>query len=165
MARKRIDGTILNSWDEVDGCLKEIGLLDRKLTLLETKQNEGIDKIKAHTKATAQPFLDKKAGLELAMKEFCEANRLEFVQVKTKVLTFGSVGFRSATSIVIKKIAETLQALRDYGHLLCIRLKEEPDKEAMKALTDEQLAEVGAARKTTNAFGYEVKLEALTEQG
>ena len=163
MARKRIEGTTLQSWDDVDVCLKEIGAANREITLLETAQNEAIDKIRSYTKETAQPFQDKKSGLELAIKEYCEANRAEFVKVKTKELTFGSVGFRSATSIAIKRVAETLQALKDYGYNLCIRIKEEPDKESMKALTDEQLAEVGAARKTTNAFGYDVRLEELRE--
>jgi phage host-nuclease inhibitor protein Gam len=163
MARKRIEGTALNSWEEVDTCLQEIGKIDRELRLLEAGQNETIDRVKEETKAAAQPHLDKKAGLELAIKEYCECNRAEFTKVKTKSLTFGSVGFRLATKITIKRVAETLQALKDLALTQCIRVKEEPDKEAMKNLSDETLAEVGAGRKTENVFGYEINQERIKE--
>lgn len=83
--------------------------------------------------------------------------------MKTRVLTFGSVGFRLTTRILIKRVSETLQALKDLQFTSCIRVKEEPDKEAMKALSDETLAEVGAARRTENVFGYEINQERIRE--
>lgn len=163
MTRKRIEGTVLEGWNDVDSCLMEIGKIDRELGLLEASANEQIDRVKNNTKASAQPLHDKKAGLELAIKEYCEANRVEFAKVKTKALTFGSVGFRLTTKIMIKRVAETLQALKDLSLIQCIRTKEEPDKEAMNALPDETLAVVGAARKTENVFGYEINQEKLRE--
>lgn len=163
MARKRIEGTALNSWEEVDTCLQEIGRIDRELHLLEAMQNEMIDKVKFETKESAEPLQNKKTGLELAIKDYCEANRAEFAKVKTKQLTFGTVGFRLTTRITIKKVAETLQALKDLVLTQCIRIKEEPDKEAMKNLSDETLAEVGAARRTENVFGYEINQEKIRE--
>ena len=163
MVRKRIEGTALNSWEEVDACLREIGRIDRELRLLEAMQNEMIDKIKEETRNSAQPLQDKKTGLELAIRDYCEANRAEFAKVKTKVLIFGSVGFRLTTRIMIRRVAETLQALKDLALTQCIRVKEEPDKEAMKNLSDETLAEVGACRKTENVFGYEINQEKIRE--
>lgn len=163
MARKRLSGTSFESWNDIDRALKEIGEIDRELALLEAGQNEAIDKVKAQTKESAAPLMDRKSALELAMKEFCETNRSEFSKVKNRQLTFGSVGFRISTRVVIKKVADTLQALKDLGLTHCIRTKEEPDKEAMKALATETLAEVGAALKTENAFGYEINLERLRE--
>lgn len=153
----------MNSWEEVDVCLMEIGTIDRELGLLEASQNEQIDRIKSNTKACAQPLQDKKSGLELAIKEYCEANRAEFAEVKTKVLTFGECGFRLSTKIVVKRVADTLQALKDLALGHCIRVKEELDKEAMKNLSSETLAEVGAALKTENAFGYEINQERIRE--
>ncbi|MEW6670200.1 MAG: host-nuclease inhibitor Gam family protein [Thermodesulfobacteriota bacterium] len=163
MARKRIEGTRLESWNQVDDCLRQIGVIDRKVGLMEAAANEDIDKIKARSKALAAPLLEKKAGLELAVKEFCEANRSEFAKVKTRVLTFGSVGFRQSTRIIVKRVADTLQALKDLGLSSCIRIKEELDKEAMKNLSTETLAEVGAGLKTQNAFGYEINQERIKE--
>jgi phage host-nuclease inhibitor protein Gam len=160
-ARKRIEGTALQSWDDVDATLAEIGRADRELKLIEGAANEKIEEVRAAMKVSAQPVLDRKAALELAVKEYCDANRPEFAKVKTKTLTFGEVGYRTSTKIMIKRVAETLQALKDLAFTSCIRTKEEPDKEAMKALTDEQLAEIGAARKVENVFGYTINQEKL----
>lgn len=163
MARKRLTGTQLESWDEVDTCLAEIGRIDRELGLLEAAQQEQIDQVKSATKAAAEPLAAKKLGLEMAIKEFAEANRAEFLKVKTRELTFGSVGFRLSTKVVIKRIADTLQALKELGLTQCIRTKEECDKDAMRELPLETLHAVGAALKQEDAFGYEIKREALME--
>lgn len=164
MARKRLPGTQFETWDDVDSALKRIGELDRDLGMIEAGANEQIDAIKAASKEDAAPLTAEKLGLEAAMKEFCEANRSEFAKVKTREMTFGSVGFRLSSRIVIKRVADTLQALKDFGLLHCIRVKEEADKEAMKALDSETLASVGAALKTDNVFGYEVKLALELEE-
>ena len=91
------------------------GELDREIGLLESGQNETIDRVKKETKEAAAPLHDKKAALELSLKEFCEANRGEFAKVKTKALTFGSVGFRISTKVMVKRVADTLQALKGPG--------------------------------------------------
>lgn len=163
MARKRLTATALESWTEVDTCLREIGTIDRELALLEAAQGEQIDAVKAATKAAAEPLQAKKAGLELAIQQYAEANRGEFIKAKTRELTFGSVGFRLSSRVVIKNIGNTLQLLKDLALTHCIRVKEECDKEAMKSLPLETLHAVGAALKQEDAFGYEIKREALAE--
>lgn len=163
MARKRLSATTLESWSDVDACLKAIGEVDRELGLLEAAQQEQIDAIKAGTKTAAEPLQNKKAALELAIQQYAEANRGEFVKAKTKELTFGSVGFRLSSKVVIKNLGNTLQALKDFGLISCIRIKEECDKEAMKNLPLETLHAVGANLKQEDAFGYEIKREQLQE--
>ena len=161
MARKRIEGTLFTNWNDVDEALCGIGEIERDLALLESSQNERIDQIKAETKSLAEPLHNRKSALELATKEYWESQRAEFAKIKSKQLTFGEVGFRISTKILIKRVAETLQALKDLTLTTCIRTKEEPDKEAMKNLTDETLAEVGAARKVENVFGYTLNVERI----
>lgn len=164
MPRKRISSEpALQTWDEVDTCLRNIGEIDRELALLEADQQERIDAIRAATKAAAEPLQNKKLGLEMAIKEFAEANRAEFIKAKTRELTFGSVGFRLSSRVVIKRVADTLAALKDLQLTQCIRVKEECDKEAMKNLPLETLIAVGATLKTEDAFGYEIKRDAIAE--
>ena len=163
MVRKRMEGTQFSHWQQVDDALREIGQIDRELGLIESGQNAEIDRLKNSAKEQAKPLLARKAVLELAMKEFCEARRAEFTRAKSKKLTFGNVGFRLSSKVVIRRVADTLQALKDLGLSHCIRQKEELDKDAMKNLSTETLAEVGASLKTDNAFGYEVDQERLKE--
>lgn len=163
MTRKRMTSPGLSSWDDVDQALAEIGEIDRELGLIEASQQESIDRIKATTKTTAEPLQLRKAALEALIQQYAEANRGELQKTKTKALTFGTVGFRLSTRVVIKRVADTLQALKDMGLKACIRVKEEVDKEAMKNLPLETLAAVGASLKTEDAFGYEVNREKLAE--
>lgn len=163
MARKRIEGTQFSTWEDVDQALKELAFIDRDLRLIDGDVNETIDRLKTEAKAQAKPLQDRKTALELAMKEFCEANRAEFAKIKTRQLVFGSVGFRQSTKIIVKRVADTLQALKDLGLAQCIRIKEEIDKEAMKTLPAETLAEVGAGVKVENTFGYEIDRARIAE--
>lgn len=163
MARKRITGTTLESWDEVDRCLAEIGRIDRELGLIEAAQQEQIDLTKASTKAAAEPLQNKKLGLEMAIKEFAEANRAEFIKVKNRELTFGTVGFRLSISVVIKRIGDTVQALKDLNLRDCLIVKETPNKDVMRGLPLETLHAVGASLRQEDAFGYEIKREVLGE--
>lgn len=165
MTRRRLTTPGLSSWDDVDQCLAEIGGIDRELGLIEAGQQESIDQIKAVTKAAAEPLQTRKAALEALVQQYAEANRGEFAKVKSKVLTFGSVGFRLSTKVVIKRVADTLQALKDLGLAACVRTKEEPDKEAMKNLPLETLAAVGASLRTEDAFGYEIDRDKLVATG
>lgn len=161
MARKRITGTTLESWDEVDRCLAEIGRIDREIGLIEAGQQESIDQIKAASKLAAEPLQNKKLGLEMAIKDYAESNRAEFLKAKTRELTFGSVGFRLSTSVVIRRVAETVQALKDIERTDCLIVKETPNKEAMRALPLATLLSVGATLKQEDAFGYEIKRDAI----
>ena len=164
MARKRMQGTVLDSWQQVDGALLQIGRLDREISALENRQNKMIDAVKEEHKERAKPLLEEKERLELALQQYCENNRGEFREAKTKCLTFGSVGFRISTKVIIKRIGETLQALKDYGLEKCIRVKEEPDKEAMRDLDTKTLAEVGASLKVDDVFGYEINREVINQE-
>lgn len=161
MARKRMEGTALNSYKDVDAVLRRIGEIDRDLALAQAATDEAIDKVKQAHKEAAEPLHSIKASLELQLKEFAEARRIDFQDVRSRELTFGSIGFRRSTSVVIKKAGDTLSALLALGLTHCVRTKQEPDKEAMRELSTETLASVGAALKVTDAFGYEIKREQI----
>lgn len=163
MARKKIEGTALQTYQDVDAVLRRIGEIDRDIGLIESAHNTVIDQIRADTKAKTEPLQATKAALERQLKEFAEARRVEFADVRTRELTFGSIGFRRSTAVVIRKVGDTLAALRALGLSKCIRTKEEPDKEAMKELDTDTLASVGAALTTRDTFGYEIKREAIAE--
>lgn len=155
MSRKRVEKA-LRSWDDADECLQEIGHLDRELGKIEDHQNKLIDRIKAESKANAEVFLKDKQALELQLEQFCLSRLDEFRTVRSKRLTFGTVSFRLTAKVLIKNVARTLQALKDLQWTHCIRTKEEPDKEALKALGPDKLSLVHCKLKVDDVFGYEV---------
>jgi phage host-nuclease inhibitor protein Gam len=163
MARKRMEGPMLQSWTEADQTLREIGLIDIEIGKIEGTMNVKISNAKEAALNLAAPRLARKKELELALKEFTVINRGD-IEGKTKTLTFGVVGFHFSTKIVVKKAADTVKLLKKFGHDICIKIKESVDKQKMKALTDEQLLEVGAYRKKGDTFGYEIDLAKIAEE-
>ena len=76
-------------------------------------------------------------------------------------LSFGVFGYRASTSISVKKT--TIELLKKLHLGKYIRVKEEPNKEALAALDDETLHQVDAVRKLKNDFFCEANIEKINE--
>ena len=154
--RKRV-AKALQSWEEADEVLQEIGRLYRELGKIDRDMNQRIDGAKAQAKERSQPFSKEKNDLELELEQFCQSRYDEFKKIKSKRLTFGTVSFRLSSKLSTKKTWEwVLAQLKELGWRDCIRTKEEPDKEALKALGADRLSLVGCKLKVDDVFGYEV---------
>lgn len=163
MARKRIEGTALKSWDEVDATLRRIGQLTRELELIEAAAEEAIEMARTAAKEQADPLGKEKSNCERLLKEFCTAHKADFERQRTRELTFGAVGWRRSSRLVIASVGDTLQALKSLNLLQYVRVKEEIDKEALREAPSETLANVGAYLKPEDTFGYEIKREAIPD--
>lgn len=159
MPRKRIDGPAITSYEQADAVLRQLGDLEREIELSNSATEEGIAKLRDSHKAYCEPRLATKSTLERQLKEFAESRRADFADTRTRELVHGSLGFRRSSAVVIKKIGDTLAALKALQLTHCIRTKEEPDKEAMRELSTETLTNVGAALVVKDAFGYELRRE------
>ncbi|MDA8170289.1 MAG: host-nuclease inhibitor Gam family protein [Nitrospiraceae bacterium] len=159
--RKRVAASKLKSWDEVDDCLKFVGLIDLKLQQIEGELNIAVISAKEAAAKAAAPLIEKKELLELAMKEYAEEHREDFGDRKSRALTFGTVSFRVSTRILITNAKKCVEQLKALGLRKYLIIKESPNKDEMAALDDATLAKVGAKRKTEDAFGYEVDFEKL----
>jgi phage host-nuclease inhibitor protein Gam len=162
MARAKSDSG-LSSWADVDETLLTIGRLERQIAQIEGDAQTFIEEIKERAVADVKPLLERKKLLGLQLEHFCLRHREEMAG-KSKKLNFGTVSFRQATRVVIKRIAECLEALKERGLLDCIRVKESPDKDRLRDLPDDVLAAVGAKRIIEDAFGYEVDRERVKLQ-
>lgn len=156
MARKTLKEPQLKSWEAVNQTLSDIAEINRDIELEQAACNEKVDQLKTESKDKLKPLLDRVKANELKLKEFCEARKSEFTQIKTKKLTHGSVGYRLSTTVSIPDPVFTCQVLKELQLEHCIRTKTEPDKEAIKQLTPEQIAEIGASVNTRNSFGYDI---------
>src|SRR2546430_2356396 len=102
MARKRVEGAALQNYQDADQVLRKIGELDRKIGAIEASTNEAIDHAKYIVKQAGEPLQAIKTKLERQLKELCETNRADFAQVRTRELTFGSIGLRKSWKVMIK---------------------------------------------------------------
>ena len=104
--------------------------------------------------------MTRREAREQALMQFALARREElFKGRKSRELTFGTIGFRVSSSLrTIKKMTweRVLGVLKERGMTNCIRIKEEVDKEALRTLGPNTLADVGCKLVQEDGFFYEL---------
>ena len=70
MARVRMPDHALNSWDDVNLCLAEIGECQRKVEAIESEMQRAIDDAKLTAGINAEPYTQRIAKLELQIKGY-----------------------------------------------------------------------------------------------
>lgn len=163
MARLKPNISKINSLEDVDFALKEIGLAERELEQIDAEAQKKIALIKEEALKKGESLRNRIAELASLIGAFAEYNKNELFKEKKSIeLTFGVFGFRKSTSIHIKKT--TLELLKKLQMFQFIRVKEEPDKEKLADLDDETLASVDAVRKIKDDFFCEANKEAINAE-
>jgi phage host-nuclease inhibitor protein Gam len=156
-------GQILSSWDEVDQKLRRMGEIDIATERIEGEMTLRINEIRAYYEEEAEILKAERQALEDAINVFADDHKEEFTKTRSKDLTFGFVAYRIVKKIVIRSNEACVAALRALKLDQYIRIVEEPNKEAMADLDDNQLAKVGAKRKVDDKFRIEPNIERIKE--
>lgn len=163
MARKRMEEPSLKSWEEVDSTLKRIREAEIEMGRITADMEKYILDIKQKAEEQASPYKDEVKKLELQVKEFVSLNKDE-LKGKSREMTFGTVGFRMSTKLVLPKAADKLiKQLRKLGMGDCITIKESVNKDILKAYDEKTILMVGASLKKEDTFWYETKQEELAD--
>lgn len=166
MARKRIiEAPALKSWEDVNDALRQIAEAQITLGDIESEMQKQIVGAKKAAEQQSKPYNDRVAKLEREIKDFVEDHREDMGKAKSKVLTFGEVGFRLSTSVSLpkakEKLEEIIRRLKARQMMDCIVVEEKVSKEALKKYGEDTVAAVGATYKQKDVFGYDVYLERL----
>lgn len=170
MARQKVRGAIqLTSWAEVNDALRQLGENRRDLKAIENVMNERIATAKADADAKSASLMEENKQLELAIKEYSLQHRGDMGNAKSKVLTFGKVGFRITSKIQLPSAASKVEAiikqLLESGKKECVVYPAPKiDKEALKKYSAQEIAEVGAKLVVEDVFGYEIDETALPKR-
>ncbi len=164
MARKRMEEPALKSWEEVDSTLKQIREAEIALTDISTTAEKLILDIKQQAEEDAQQYKDKIKQYELQVKEFTTVHRDEMLPAKSKEMTFGQVGFRMSTKVILpQKLERVIAKLKKLGMGDCIITKETIDKDILKTYDEKTILEVGGTLKKSDTFWYEIKQEKIAD--
>lgn len=161
MAKKR--ESTLKNWDEADQAMKSLAEKMIQVEQFEGQMTVNINSIKDTYEKTVNPLNAEIKFLEDDIRLFAEANKAEFVKDRTKKLNFGTISFRISESLSVKNIKATLAGLKNLNLLSYIRVKEEPDKEAMKGLDDATLLKIGVERKKIDKVTIEPTFEQIAQ--
>jgi phage host-nuclease inhibitor protein Gam len=163
MARLKPKVGKIDTLEDANLVLKEIGILERELEAIDAEAHKQMAEIKSDAVKAGEPIRKRITDLSALLGAFAEYNKGDlFKDKKTVELTFGVFGYRKSTSITVRKT--TVELLRKLNLIQYIRVKEEPDKEAMANLEDEQLAQVDAVRKIKDDFFCEADKEEVNKE-
>jgi phage host-nuclease inhibitor protein Gam len=153
----------IKNLEEANLVLKEIGLLEGELEIIDSGANKQIADIKSAAAQAGEGKRERVTELAGLLGAYAEYSREElFNEDKKSVqLPFGIFGYRKSTKITVRKT--TLELLKKLGLDGCVRTKEEPDKEAMAKLDDDTLRQVDAVRKVKDEFFCEADKEEINK--
>lgn len=184
---KTANSSKIESLDDVNMALKDIGLAQKELDAIDAKANAEIAKIKEKALKDGESLRTKITESASKIQSYAEYNKDElFKDAKSIELSFGKIGYRKSTKISVKKTTlDMLKKLLDGRKLevekaeseekrnaitvlitkiqSCIRVKEEPNKESLGLMDDAFLKTVGASRKITNDFFCEANIEEVNK--
>ncbi len=155
--RKRMEEPVLKSWDEADAALKEIAEAENQIAILESSLNIASNALKEEFKAKSEPYKAEIKKYEAMVKEFVTEHKAD-LKGKSRELTFGKVGFRLSTKVVLpKKLDRLIAALRRYEMDDCIQVEEKVNKDVLRTYGEKEIIAVGASLKKEDTFWYETK--------
>lgn len=147
----------ITDWQGADAFVRQIGNLQRSIEAAQGSARGDINEIKDGLAEEVKPLHEEIKLLTASLELFANSHAGDFGKARSRKLNFGTLGWRKSTSIHTKKT--TLDLIKEVFSrakaAACIRVKEEVDRDALAKLTDEELAEVGARRKSRDAFFVE----------
>ena len=151
MARHKTRGANLpvpQSREEAAEAVRVIGERNREIARIELDLSDRIAALKEAAERQAQPLREQAAGLTDGLKIWAEAHREALTGGKVKYADLGtgkvSWRFRPA-SVRLTKVEAVIEQLKRLGLQRLIRVREEPNKEAMLADPDTARAVAGVS--------------------
>lgn len=161
MAKEKNDW-VIESWDDVNKALKLKGECEISVDSIEAEMNLKINDAKQQAERLAKPLKEKIKQIDKEISYFAEENKAE-IEGRTKVMTFGKVGFRLSSSISVptKKIAKIVENLKKFGMENCISISETVNKDVLATYSDKDIVKVGATKKVEDKFWLEADKEKI----
>ena len=130
MARKRVvEPSGVKTWEDANDALRQIAEAQLAVQDIEGEMNKQILGAKKAAEEQSKPHKDRIAKLERELKDFVTEHRADMGKAKSKILTFGEVGFRLSTSVSLprakEKIEEIIRRLKNRQMMDCIVVKED----------------------------------------
>ena len=146
----------IKNWKHADELIRTIGDLQGDIQKAEAIAKKKADVITAQL---AEDVKSARDGIDLyteSLKAFAAMNRNDFSGQQSKILNFGTLGWRKSAIIIVKNAtAGLIEAVFGKRAAQYLHVKVTPNKEAMAKLTDDELASVAAQRKGKEVFYVE----------
>ncbi len=163
MPSKKQPETSLASWDAVNNALRRLGEIEISSQEFEGQMTLEINEIRDRYAKEFELLAKERAAIEADIAGYVEQNKADFLKTRSKTLDFGVVAYRITKKIVLRNTKAVVAAIKALGWQQYLRIKEEPDKEALDGLSDTELARIGVTRKIEDKLRIEPNIERLKE--
>ena len=123
------------------------------------------NRIKESRASEVERINNEKKYLEQCITNFCEDNKGDFAEKRSKDFTFGTIGYKLTKSVTLPRVKEKVEkllvALKSYGFTKCIKYEETIDKDEIVELDDSTLVKLGLKRTIKDNFRIVPKIESL----
>lgn len=159
----------LQSWDDVDLALCEIGEHERAVEAAQAKMQQAIDEAKLQAKDDSAAHLSAIESLSQQVREYAEGHRSELSK-KTKPLMCGNIGWRKSTKLTVpkdeSKRADIVRLLRALGWHDCIKIEQPKiNREALRTHPLEEVVKLGIGVSVEDEFWLDTRKEAIPTEG
>ena len=163
---EREESMQINSFSDVDVALKRLCEVSVGIEKINGEVTLECNRIKEARKSEVERLESEKSYIEQQITLFCEDNKAEFAEKRSKEFTFGEIGYRISKSVrvpsVKAKLESLLSSIKAFGlGKECIIYEEKPNKEALAELKDEDLVNLGLKRVVKDNFRIVPKIESL----
>lgn len=155
----------IRNYDDVNLALKRIAELSVGIERINGEVTLECNKIKEAKSGEIEKLSAEKKYLEQCISSFCEENKADFAEKRSKDFTFGTIGYRLVKSVSLPRVREKIDklilSLKSYGCSDCIKYEESIDKDAVCELEDSTLVKLGLKRVVKDNFRIVPKIESL----
>lgn len=155
----------INSFEDVNLALKRVAELYVGIENINGEVTIKCNEIKESRAIEIKKLQDELNFVEQNIYTFCQDNKHEFAEKRSKVFTFGSIGYRISKSVSVPRTKEKLEnlikAIKSYGLNECISYEEKINKDNLVELDDSSLVKLGLKRIIKDNFRIEPKIESL----
>lgn len=155
----------IKNYEDVNLTLKRLAELSVALEKINGEVTLECNRIKESRASEVERINNEKKYLEQCITNFCEDNKGDFAEKRSKEFTFGTIGYKLTKSVTLPRIKEKVEklliALKSYGCAKCIKYEEAIDKDEIVELDDSTLVKLGLKRTIKDNFRIVPKIESL----
>lgn len=145
----------IESWEDVDKALLEIGRVERAIVVLGVAAAEDEVAAKRRLVSALKPLEARRQDLVAHAEAFVREREGEMVG-RTWKGAHGKVWLRKVTTLTARSWKRVLDWLLENKRMSFVRVKYQVNKETLGNATEDVLRAAGARLKDEDAFGYEV---------
>ena len=101
----------ITNYEEVDAALKRLCEVEVALSKLDGEVTLKCNNIKESYKEKTEPLANEAAFIKQEIENFCEMNKADFADKRSKEFVFGTIGYRLSKSVSLPRLKPKIEAL------------------------------------------------------